>query len=52
MNRTKPDLEYMPSIIRFLGYNPLPAANGWADRIVNGRRSLGLSQKQVHVRVG
>ena len=23
-NRTKPDVEYMPSIIRFLGYNPCP----------------------------
>ncbi len=34
-NRTKPGLVYMPAIIRFLGYNPLPPAtsgrNGWSS---------------------
>ena len=37
----------MPSIIRFLGYNPLPPAIGWAERLVQGRTALGLSQKQA-----
>jgi transcriptional regulator with XRE-family HTH domain len=46
-NRTKPDLEYMPSIIRFLGYNPLPPASAWAERLVQGRTALGLSQKEA-----
>ena len=37
----------MPSIIRFLGYNPLPPAIGRAERLVQGRRTLGLSQKEA-----
>jgi transcriptional regulator with XRE-family HTH domain len=44
-NRTKPGVEYMPAIIRFLGYNPLPPADGWAERLVQCRTVLGLSQK-------
>ena len=27
-NRRKPGVEYMPAIIRFLGYNPLPPPDG------------------------
>jgi transcriptional regulator with XRE-family HTH domain len=35
----------MPAIIEFLGYNPLPPANRWAERLVRGRTVLGFSQK-------
>lgn len=41
-NRTKPSLEYMPAIIRFLGYNPVPPGNGWAERLVQCRTALGI----------
>jgi len=51
-NRTKPGIEYMPAIIRFLGYNPLPPSNGWAERLVQCRTALGLSQKQSAHRIG
>jgi transcriptional regulator with XRE-family HTH domain len=51
-NRAKPGLEYMPAIIRFLGYNPLPPADGWADRLVQCRTVLGLSQKESAHRIG
>ncbi len=44
---TKPDLKYMPALIRFLGYNPMPLANGWADRLVQGRTAMGLTQKEA-----
>ena len=44
-NGARPGFEYMPSIIDFLGYNPLPPANTWAERLVRGRTALGLSQK-------
>ena len=27
-NHTKPDLQYMPAIVRFLRYNPLPRMRG------------------------
>jgi transcriptional regulator with XRE-family HTH domain len=51
-NRTKPGLEYMPAIIQFLGYNPLPPADGWADRLVQCRTVLGLTQKESAKRIG
>jgi transcriptional regulator with XRE-family HTH domain len=51
-NRSKPGLQYMPAIIRFLGYNPLPPADGWADRLVQCRTVLGLSQKESAARIG
>ncbi len=51
-NRTKPGMEYIPAIIRFLGYNPLPPAEGWADRLLQCRTVLGLTQKQASVRIG
>ena len=51
-NRTNPGFEYMPPIIRFLGYNPFPRATGWADRLVQCRTILGLSQQQAAQRIG
>jgi DNA-binding transcriptional regulator YiaG len=51
-NRTKPGPKYMPTIIRFLGYNPLPPADGWADRLVRGRTALGLTQEAAAKRMG
>jgi site-specific DNA recombinase len=42
---TGPGFEYMPAIIRFLGYNPLPEGQGWGERLVRQRTTLGLSQK-------
>jgi transcriptional regulator with XRE-family HTH domain len=51
-NNTKPDVQYMPAIIRFLGYNPLPRGDGWAERLVNGRTAIGLSQKDAARELG
>jgi len=51
-NRSKPGLVYMPAIIRFLGYNPLPPVDGWADGLVQRRTILGLSQKESAKRLG
>jgi transcriptional regulator with XRE-family HTH domain len=45
-NYASPDLRYMPAIIQFLGYNPLPAADGWGARLVRQRTTMGLSQRQ------
>lgn len=33
-NRPAVDFRYMPAIIEFLGYNPLPPATNWAERLV------------------
>ena len=51
-NFSKPSIEYMPAIIQFLGYNPVPPPQGWADRLVQGRTALGLTQKESAIRIG
>jgi transcriptional regulator with XRE-family HTH domain len=51
-NLSKPKVHYMPAIIRFLGYNPLPPSNGWADRLIQARSALGLTQKEAAARIG
>ena len=51
-NTVSPDIRCMPAIIRFLGYNPLPAAKGWGERLVRQRTSLGLSQKEAALKLG
>jgi len=33
-NLSKPSIEYMPAIIKFLGYDPMPPPKGWADSLV------------------
>jgi transcriptional regulator with XRE-family HTH domain len=52
VNASNPRVEYMPAIIGFLGYNPLPPANGWGEQLVRHRTTLGLSQKAAARRVG
>lgn len=51
-NRSKPMVEFMPAIIRFLGYNPLPAGTTWAERLVSARMAMGISQKESARRIG
>jgi transcriptional regulator with XRE-family HTH domain len=51
-NLSKPKVSHMPAIIRFLGYNPLPPSTVWADRLVQARTALGLTQKEAAARIG
>ena len=37
---------------RFLGYNPLPPGRTWPERLVSGRKALGISQKESARRIG
>ena len=46
-NATVPEVRYMPAIIQFLGYNPLPVANSLLERLATARRVLGLSQRKM-----
>ena len=46
-NTANPEIRYMPAIIRFLGYNPLPEAKTLGEQLVRQRTSLGLSQKEA-----
>ncbi len=51
-NRSKPGVSHMPSIIRFLGYNPFPPGKKWSERLVQCRTVLGLSQSESAARLG
>jgi transcriptional regulator with XRE-family HTH domain len=46
-NKSSPFLRYIPAIIRFLGYNPLPVGQSFQEKLVAFRQALGLSQKEV-----
>ena len=41
----------MPAVIEFLGYNPLPEAEGIGGRLVRCRTSLGMSHKETSKRL-
>ena len=46
-NTVNPEIRYMPAVIRFLGYNPLPEANTMPEQLVRRRTTLrGSSQKR------
>jgi transcriptional regulator with XRE-family HTH domain len=51
-NAARPDIRYMPAIIRFLGYDPLPEPQNCGERLVWRRTSLGLSQKAAAKQLG
>jgi transcriptional regulator with XRE-family HTH domain len=46
-NAARPEIRFMPAIIRFLGYNPLPPAICLGERLLRHRTTLGLSQKEA-----
>jgi site-specific DNA recombinase len=52
LNHSQADFRFMPAIIEFLGYNPLPEGTTWAERLVRHRTTLGLSQKAAAGRIG
>jgi DNA-binding XRE family transcriptional regulator len=47
-----PALIFMPAIIRFLGYNPLPQPGTLANQLVHYRVSRGLTQWALAKRLG
>jgi DNA-binding XRE family transcriptional regulator len=51
-NVSKPHVEYMASIIRFLGYNPLPPATTMGEKLIRRRTTLGWAQKDSATRLG
>ena len=46
-NRCNPEIRYMPPIIRFLGYDPLPHVTTLGERLVWRRITLGLTKKEA-----
>ena|GEM_PF-1087513 len=51
-NTVTPEIRYMPAIIQFLGYIPLPQGKGWAGLLLRHRTTLGLSQKEAARKLG
>jgi transcriptional regulator with XRE-family HTH domain len=48
-NGAQPGVKYMPAIIRFLGYNPLPPPSPGClgERLVRCRTALGITQSEL-----
>ena len=44
-NKCSPGVRFIPRIIGFLGYDPHPAPQSLAERLLAKRRHLGLSRK-------
>lgn len=51
-NASQPPVQYIPAIIRFLGYNPFPAADTFPERLATARRTQGMAQKQLATALG
>jgi transcriptional regulator with XRE-family HTH domain len=51
-NATSPEIHYIPAILNFLGYNPIPQAETLPDRLVSMRKTLGLSQRKMAEKLG
>jgi len=49
---TAPEVRYIPAIVQFLGYDPLPAATTLPERLASARRALGLSQRKMAGKLG
>jgi transcriptional regulator with XRE-family HTH domain len=47
-----PDVETMPAVIAFLGYNPLPLPQSFAELLLRTRRTLGLHQATLAEQLG
>jgi hypothetical protein len=51
-SRSKSGVSFIPAIIRFLGYDPQPPSDTWAERLLQGRTALGLTQSAAAARIG
>ena len=51
-NASTPAIRNLPAIIQFLGYNPLPPAQTFVERLTSARRVLGVSQRNLALSLG
>ena len=51
-NESTPVVRYVPAIVRFLGYDPIPPASSLPERLAAARRELGLTQRRMAERLG
>ena len=45
--QTEPTIRDWPGVIAFLGYDPIPIENTFADRLLALRRRSGLAQREL-----
>lgn len=46
-NESTPSIRYIPKMVAFLGYNPLPQPESLREKLILIRKLLGLSQKAM-----
>jgi transcriptional regulator with XRE-family HTH domain len=51
-NASQPPVQYIPTIIRFLGYDPLASGASFPERLAAARRSRGMTQKRLADELG
>jgi transcriptional regulator with XRE-family HTH domain len=51
-NASHPAVRFIPAIIQFLGYDPLPPAISFSERLAITRRAHGLSQRKLAEKLG
>jgi transcriptional regulator with XRE-family HTH domain len=51
-NASSSAIRHIPAIIQFLGYDPLPPALAFSERLASARRRLGLSQRKMAQKLG
>ena len=51
-NITFPEIQYMPAIIQFLGYDAIPSGNSVPERLAAKRRELGWTQLRAAKTLG
>ncbi|MDR3402035.1 MAG: helix-turn-helix transcriptional regulator [Chthoniobacter sp.] len=47
-----PRIQHMAGVVRFLGFNPVPDGGTVAERLVNRRTALGITQKEFARQIG
>jgi len=51
-NASSPEIHYIPAILNFLGYNPIPPAQTLPERLASVRKTLGLTQRELALTLG
>jgi transcriptional regulator with XRE-family HTH domain len=51
-NHTKPRINHMAGVVKFLGFDPFPKGDTLAQRLVNHRKALGVAQKDFAGQLG
>lgn len=52
VNQSFPTNKYIPRILDFLGYDPFPAPQTWAEKLLHFRRVLGVTREAFARQLG